>query len=66
MRHGRRVRSARLMICRQLPGTASGVTLMTMEDDEGFVNVVLWTRVFQAHRILAVLAPFAVDQATIR
>ena len=40
MRNGRRVRFAGLVICRQRPGTASGVTFMTLEDETGFVNLV--------------------------
>ena len=35
------------MICRQQPGTASGVTFMTLEDETGFVNLVVWQQVFQ-------------------
>ncbi len=51
--HGRRVRYAGLVICRQRPGTASGVTFMTLEDESGFVNVVLWTQVFERYLIVA-------------
>jgi len=46
---GRRVRYAGLVICRQRPGTAGGVTFMTLEDETGFVNVVIWTHVFDAY-----------------
>ena len=49
LRNGARVRYAGLVICRQRPGTASGVTFMTLEDETGFVNLVIWDRVFQAH-----------------
>ncbi|MCA9708122.1 MAG: DNA polymerase III subunit alpha [Myxococcales bacterium] len=41
-----------LVICRQRPGTASGVTFLTLEDETGFVNVVVWARVFDEHRVL--------------
>ena len=53
MRHGRRVRYAGIVICRQRPATASGTTFMTLEDETGFVNVVLWKRVFDDHAVLA-------------
>ncbi len=53
MPHGRRVKYAGMVICRQRPGTASGVTFMTLEDETGFVNIVLWPSVFQAHALLA-------------
>jgi error-prone DNA polymerase len=42
-----------LVICRQRPGTASGVTFYTLEDETGVVNVVVWQRVFEQHAILA-------------
>jgi error-prone DNA polymerase len=53
MTTGARVRYAGLVICRQRPATASNVTFMTLEDETGFVNLVLWDRVFQAFPVLA-------------
>jgi error-prone DNA polymerase len=58
MRDGRRVRYAGLVICRQQPGTAQGVTFMTLEDETGFVNVVLWPSVFARYAVLAKTATF--------
>ena len=56
--HGRRVRYAGLVICRQRPGTAAGVTFLTLEDETGFVNAVIWKRVFERHAVLAKTASF--------
>jgi error-prone DNA polymerase len=42
-----------MVICRQRPGTASGVNFFTLEDETGFVNVVVWKRVFDEHAALA-------------
>ena len=53
MRNGGSVRYAGIVICRQRPATASGTTFMTLEDETGFVNVVLWKRVFDDHAVLA-------------
>jgi error-prone DNA polymerase len=53
MKDGTRTRYAGIVICRQRPGTASGVVFMTLEDETGFVNVVLWSRVFEAFPLLA-------------
>ena len=36
------VKIAGLVTCRQRPQTASGVTFMTVEDETGFINVVVW------------------------
>jgi len=56
--HGSRVRYAGIVICRQQPGTASGVTFLTLEDELGFVNLVVWARVFEAYHILVKTASF--------
>ncbi len=58
MRDGQRVRYAGLVICRQRPGTASGVTFMTLEDETGFVNLVIWKQVFDDYAVLARTASF--------
>ncbi|GAB4264660.1 MAG: error-prone DNA polymerase [Deferrisomatales bacterium] len=56
--HGRRVRYAGIVICRQRPATAAGVTFLTLEDETGFVNVVVWKKVFDRHAVLAKTASF--------
>jgi error-prone DNA polymerase len=53
MKHGGRVRYAGIVICRQRPGTAKGVVFMTLEDETGFVNIVLWENVFKKYELLA-------------
>jgi error-prone DNA polymerase len=52
MRDGRRVHYAGIVVCRQRPATASGVTFMTLEDETGFVNLVVWPQVFEQHAVL--------------
>jgi error-prone DNA polymerase len=51
-KHGARVRYVGVVICRQRPATASGVTFLTLEDESGFVNVVVWKQVFAAHAVV--------------
>ena len=51
MPHGRRVEYAGVVICRQRPETAGGVVFMTLEDETGFVNVILWRNVYERFRI---------------
>jgi error-prone DNA polymerase len=41
-RHQQRVRTTGIVTCRQRPGTASGVTFVTLEDETGWINVVVW------------------------
>ncbi len=55
--HGRRVRYAGAVICRQQPGTAKGVVFLTLEDETGFVNVVLWPKVWTKYRVLVKTSP---------
>ena len=45
-RDGQRIDYVGVVICRQQPGTASGVTFMTLEDETGFVNLVVWAQTF--------------------
>ncbi|MGE0549844.1 MAG: error-prone DNA polymerase [Kofleriaceae bacterium] len=45
-RDGSRVEYVGIVICRQQPGTAAGVVFMTLEDETGFVNLVVWQQVF--------------------
>ena len=45
-RDGQRLEYVGIVICRQQPGTASGVVFMTLEDETGFVNLVVWAQVF--------------------
>jgi error-prone DNA polymerase len=56
--NGRRVRYAGLVIVRQRPSTAKGVVFMTLEDETGFVNVVLWKDVFDRYALLAKTSSF--------
>jgi error-prone DNA polymerase len=53
MENGVTIRYAGLVICRQRPGTAGGVVFMTLEDETGFVNVVIWESVFQRYSVIA-------------
>jgi error-prone DNA polymerase len=48
--NGKLVRTAGLVITRQRPGSASGVTFVTMEDETGYVNLIVWSRVANEQR----------------
>ena len=41
---------AGLVLVRQRPGTASGVVFVTLEDEFGIANLVVWPKVFETHR----------------
>jgi error-prone DNA polymerase len=48
--NGRLVTAAGLVITRQRPGSASGVIFVTLEDETGYVNLIVWERVAAAQR----------------
>ncbi len=41
-RNGQFIRAAGIVTCRQRPATASGVIFVTLEDETGYVNVIVW------------------------
>lgn len=47
---GARVTVAGLVLLRQRPGTAKGVIFMTLEDETGTANVVVWAQVYERFR----------------
>jgi error-prone DNA polymerase len=49
-RHESWVRVAGLVTLRQRPQTASGVTFVTMEDEYGLINVIVWRQVAELQR----------------
>ena len=49
-RHGQVVRIAGLVTGRQRPSSASGVLFLTLEDETGNANIVIWTSVLERYR----------------
>jgi error-prone DNA polymerase len=47
---GARVTVAGLALVRQRPGTASGVIFITLEDETGVANLVVWPKIFERYR----------------
>ncbi len=68
LRDGSPVDYVGMVLCRQRPATASGVTFYTLEDETGFVNLVVWGTVFQRFeklgRTLSLLGVSGKIQAT--
>ncbi len=46
----RQVEVAGLVLVRQRPGTASGVIFMTLEDETGIANVIVWPKIYERFR----------------
>jgi error-prone DNA polymerase len=50
VRDGKRVSMAGLVLIRQRPGSAKGVCFITLEDETGVANLVVWPDVFEKQR----------------
>ena len=48
--HGTKVRIAGLVVTRQRPGTATGVVFVTLEDETGTMNLIVWSNLAEAQR----------------
>ena len=48
--NGTRARAAGIVTCRQRPGTAKGVVFVTLEDETGYTNVIVWNRLVEEQR----------------
>jgi error-prone DNA polymerase len=57
---GRRLSVAGLVLVRQRPGSAKGVIFMTLEDEAGVANVIVWPKVFERYRPVVLGARFVV------
>jgi len=48
--NGARVAVAGLVLVRQRPGTAKGVIFITLEDETGICNVIVWRKLYERFR----------------
>lgn len=50
LRHGQYIKVAGVVTCRQRPGTASGVLFITLEDETGNMNIIVWKNTLEKFR----------------
>ena len=50
IRDGTRLEVAGLVTTRQRPGTAKGVVFVTLEDETGSINIIVWNAIFEKYR----------------
>lgn len=55
-RDGKRLEVAGIVLVRQRPGSAKGVMFITIEDETGIANVIVWPSVFEKQRRLVLSA----------
>ncbi len=58
VRNGRRVTVAGLVLVRQRPGSAKGVIFLTLEDETGTANIIIWPKIFETNRACVIAARF--------
>ena len=56
LRDGRRVTVPGLVLVRQKPGSAKGVMFITLEDETGIANLIVWPSIFERQRRLVLTA----------
>lgn len=49
---GKRLTSAGIVLVRQRPGSSKGVIFLTLEDETGVLNVIVWPDVFEKYRAI--------------
>ena len=58
VKNGERVTVAGLVLVRQRPGTAAGVIFMTLEDETGVANIIVWPKIFERLRAIVLGSRF--------
>jgi error-prone DNA polymerase len=48
--HGQFIQVAGLVTCRQRPSSASGVVFLTLEDETGNINIIVWSSILERYR----------------
>ncbi|MCC6704615.1 MAG: error-prone DNA polymerase, partial [Thermomicrobiales bacterium] len=64
--HGADIRIGGLVVCRQRPGTAKGVTFLLLEDEYDLINVVVYASLYEAQRTLVRAEPFVLVEGTVQ
>ncbi len=59
-KNGAQVRVAGAVICRQRPGTAKGVVFVSLEDETGIANCIVYSQLFERLRLVITREPFLI------
>ncbi len=66
LKNKKRTKVAGFVICCQMPPTASGVLFITLEDEFGFINLVVWNNVYQKFKETLITQSFLVCEGDIQ
>lgn len=56
--HGKAVTVVGAVICRQRPGTAKGIVFVSLEDETGIANIIVYPKLFEKFQLTVVKEPF--------
>jgi error-prone DNA polymerase len=63
---GARLTIAGLVLLRQMPGSASGVLFMTIEDETANANLIVWPKIFEKQRRLILSSPMIATKGRVQ
>jgi error-prone DNA polymerase len=63
---GTRIQVAGLIVCRQRPGTAKGITFLLLEDEHGLLNVIVYPDLYSEQRHIVRGEPFVVIEGVLQ
>ena len=63
---GTRIQVAGLIVCRQRPGTAKGITFLLLEDEHGLLNVIVFPDLYSERRHIVRGEPFVVVEGVLQ
>jgi error-prone DNA polymerase len=64
--NGTRIQVAGLIVCRQRPGTAKGITFLLLEDEHGLLNVIVFPDLYSKRRHVVRGEPFVVIEGVLQ
>ena len=65
-RSGASMSAAGLVLIRQRPGSAKGVMFLTLEDETGILNLIIWPKVFERNRRLILSSSMLLAEGTLQ
>jgi error-prone DNA polymerase len=64
--NGTRVRVGGSVICRQRPGTAKGIVFLSLEDETGIANAILYADFFESNRLIVTQTPALIVEGPVQ
>ncbi|QPQ54382.1 error-prone DNA polymerase [Allosphingosinicella flava] len=66
VKDGRKVTISGIILIRQKPGSAKGVLFLTIEDETGIANIIIWPHKFETHRRIVLSSSMIAIKGTVQ